>query len=124
MEGHTKIIATLVIGIAVGAVGHFVVMRGNSSPATNPHSMHGGAMQGEMAAMTAALSGKTGDAFDQAFLTEMVVHHEGAVEMAQLALQNAKHQEVKDLAGAIIVAQNKEIADMRSWQQAWYGQAQ
>jgi uncharacterized protein (DUF305 family) len=74
-----------------------------------------------MASMNAALAGKTGDAFDQAFLSEMIVHHEGAVEMARLALTNAKHQEIKDLATAIIAAQNKEIDQMKAWQTAWYG---
>lgn len=73
-----------------------------------------------MQSMNAQLQGKTGDAFDQAFLSEMIVHHQGAVEMAQLALTNAKHQEIKDLAKAIIAAQNKEIADMKGWMKAWY----
>lgn len=73
-----------------------------------------------MQSMNAELQGKTGDAFDQAFLSEMIIHHQGAVEMAQLALTNAKHQEIKDLAKAIIAAQNKEIADMKGWMKAWY----
>lgn len=73
-----------------------------------------------MHSMNAELQGKTGDTFDQAFLSEMIIHHEGAVEMAQLALTNAKHQEIKDLAKAIIAAQNKEIGDMQSWAKAWY----
>lgn len=70
--------------------------------------------------MNAALEGKTGDEFDRAFLTEMIVHHEGAVVMAEAALRDAKHKEIKDLAGAIISAQNKEIADMKSWLKSWY----
>jgi uncharacterized protein (DUF305 family) len=73
-----------------------------------------------MTSMNAELQGKSGDAFDQAFLSEMIVHHQGAVEMAKLALTNAKHQEIKDLAKAIIAAQNKEIGDMQSWAKAWY----
>lgn len=73
-----------------------------------------------MADMNKSLMGKTGDDFDKAFLTEMIVHHEGAVEMAEMALKNAKHKEVIDLSSAIISAQNKEIADMKSWLVAWY----
>ncbi|MCE9628778.1 MAG: DUF305 domain-containing protein [Candidatus Vogelbacteria bacterium] len=74
-----------------------------------------------MASMNAELNGKTGDEFDKAFISEMIMHHQGAVEMAQLALKNAKHAEIKTLANAIISAQNKEIADMKAWQEAWYG---
>ena len=73
-----------------------------------------------MADMNKALLGKTGDEFDETFLREMIIHHEGAVEMAKLALTNAKHSEIKDLAGAIISAQNKEIADMITWMNTWY----
>ena len=79
-------------------------------------------MAGMMADMNAELQGKTGDDFDKAFISEMVVHHQGAVEMAELALKHAKHQEIKDLAKAIITAQNKEIADMKAWAKSWYQQ--
>lgn len=79
-------------------------------------------MASMMMDMNAALRGKTGDEFDKVFLSEMIVHHEGAVQMAQLALQNAKHQEIKDLAQAIITAQNTEISQMKGWNKAWYGQ--
>lgn len=81
-----------------------------------------GGMQGAMQGMMAGLDGKTGDDFDKAFLSEMIMHHQGAVDMAQLALTNAKHQEIKDLAKNIIDAQNKEIADMKKWQGSWYAQ--
>lgn len=77
-------------------------------------------MSDMMMDMNAALRGKTGDEFDQAFLSEMIVHHEGAVEMAKLALTSAKHQEIKDLANAIISAQNTEIASMKGWLKTWY----
>lgn len=75
-----------------------------------------------MTVMNAELEEKTGDAFDQAFLSEMIVHHQGAVEMAQLALTNAEHKEIKDLANEIVSAQNKEISEMKAWQKNWYNQ--
>lgn len=78
-------------------------------------------MQGMMNNMSSQLVSKNGDAFDQAFITEMIIHHEGAVDMAELALTRAQHQEIKDLATAIIAAQNKEIDDMKKWYQEWYG---
>ena len=77
-------------------------------------------MESMMGDMNASLTGKTGDTFDQAFLKEMIVHHQGAVAMAELALTNAQHQEVKDMAVAIIAAQNAEIAQMQNWQKDWY----
>jgi len=96
-------------------------MKGGMHMMGNGEMMSNGGMQGMMADMSASLRGKSGDDFDKVFLGEMIVHHQGAVEMAQLALTSAKHQEIKDLATAIIVAQNKEIADMMSWSKSWYG---
>ena len=77
-------------------------------------------MQAMMDQMNAGLQGKTGDTFDQEFLFEMIVHHQGAIDMARLALTNAKHQEIKDLAADIITAQTKEIEEMKQWQKTWY----
>lgn len=93
------------------------------------HMMPDGTMMGGnnnsmsqmMAGMMAGLNGKTGDDFDKAFLSEMVMHHEGAVVMAEEALKSAKHQEIKNLSNAIITAQKKEIADMKAWYKSWYG---
>ena len=39
--------------------------------------------------------------------------------MARLSEQNAKHEEIKQLSGEIISAQEKEIQQMREWQQQW-----
>lgn len=58
--------------------------------------------------------------FDQRFLTAMISHHQGAIEMAQMAQQMAEHQEIKDLADAIITAQQAEIEQMNGWLQAWF----
>lgn len=65
------------------------------------------------------LEGKSGDAFDAAFIADMIMHHQGAVDMAKLSESRAKHNEIKQLSQTIIAAQEKEIADMRQWQQEW-----
>jgi uncharacterized protein (DUF305 family) len=74
-----------------------------------------------MGDMMSGLEGKTGDAFDQAFIEEMIVHHQGAVDMATAAQTSAKHPEIKTMADAIIKAQTAEIAQMKEWQKSWYG---
>ena len=69
--------------------------------------------------MNADLKNKTGDEFDEAFITSMIAHHEGAVEMAKLSAKNAKHDEIKTLSNEIIAAQEKEIDVMKQWQMDW-----
>ncbi len=58
---------------------------------------------------------------DKHFIEQMIPHHEGAVDMAKLALQRSKRHEIKTLATAIITDQNKEIADMTTWYKDWFG---
>lgn len=75
-----------------------------------------------MAEMNRELEGLSGDDYDKAFIEMMIAHHEGAVDMAELSEQRAKHSEVKQLSREIIAAQEKEIADMKQWQLDWgYG---
>lgn len=72
-----------------------------------------------MSQMTDGLKGKTADDFDKRFLSEMIVHHQGAIDMAKLAEKQAKHQEVKDLAQDIVRTQEAEILQMQQWQALW-----
>ena len=53
------------------------------------------------------------DNFDLEFVRRMIPHHESAVTMAEAVLPQAKHQETKDLAQAIIASQSAEITQMR-----------
>ena len=58
--------------------------------------------------------------FDLRFINAMIPHHEGAVTMAQDALSKSNRPEIKKLAQDIITSQQKEIAQMKQWRQAWY----
>lgn len=110
----------LVIGLLIG----FMIWGGNR----NMHRMPNGQMmsnnhmnmEGAMGGMMSGLSGKTGDDFDKAFLSEMIVHHEGAVEMAKFVLTTSKRPELIKMANDIITVQTKEIDMMKSWQTNWF----
>jgi uncharacterized protein (DUF305 family) len=65
------------------------------------------------------LASLSGEEFDKAFLKEMIFHHEGAVDMAEMALERAEHQEIKDMANDIIEIQNREISLMKEWLKEW-----
>lgn len=77
-------------------------------------------VSGMMHNFVTSLKSKNGDDFDRAFISEMIVHHQGAIDMAAIALTNAKHQEIKDLAKSIIDSQSKEVSQMKNWQDQWY----
>jgi uncharacterized protein (DUF305 family) len=50
-----------------------------------------------------------GDEFDRRFMEAMIVHHEGAIDMAERALGEGQDAEVAGLAEAVIAAQEAEI---------------
>ena len=54
----------------------------------------------------------TADDVDATFATMMIDHHNGAIAMAELARTKGQHAEVRDLADAIIEAQEREVAIM------------
>ena len=133
-------LSLLLIGLAVGIGGTAFAMRRMETTATNKSvainvapansdGMPGMGMSGptsapsessmSMAQMTSNLSGLSGDAFDKEFISEMILHHQGAIGMAKLAATQASHREVRDLARNIIDAQTGEIGQMQDWQKSW-----
>lgn len=61
----------------------------------------------------AALKNATGAEFEQMFLTMMIEHHQGAIEMAQIELDEGENAAAKDLAQDIITGQQREITTMQ-----------
>ena len=67
---------------------------------------------------SASQSAEFNDA-DVAFAQGMIVHHQGAIEMAQLADGRAADPRVLDLASRIEAAQDPEIQAMTGWLEEW-----
>ena len=62
------------------------------------------------------LGSLTGNDLDLEFIKQMIPHHQGAVVMANEAVQKSQKNEIKTLANGIIKAQNAEIKQMQDWQ--------
>jgi uncharacterized protein (DUF305 family) len=78
------------------------------------HSAHSG-MPGMMDGQDMAeLEKASGRAFDTRFLTMMVEHHQGAVEMAGTEKADGRYAPAKALADDIVTAQNAEITEMNT----------
>lgn len=76
-------------------------------------------MGSSMDQMMGSMKDISGYDFDKAFINAMIVHHEGAIKMAEQASHKADHQEIKDLAVNIISAQTAEIEQMKKWKKDW-----
>ena len=86
----------------------------NPQDSTGGHQGHGD-MQGMMdeATMTKLQSLK-GAEFDKLWLQSMISHHQGAIEMAKAEVANGKNVDAKNMAQAIIDAQQAEITQMKT----------
>ncbi len=127
--GLAGLLLTLALVLAscagAGGSGSGQQEEGNSSGGAQEESQDGGMQgmdHGEMSGMEGMDSGSmdsgemarqmvmpNGEYSDAAFVDAMVPHHEGAVEMAQVALENAEHEEIRTLAQDIISGQQAEI---------------
>lgn len=78
---------------------------------------HGGTMMDmTMNDMVGMMSGKTGKALEKEFITGMIPHHQGAVDMAKKLLADPTvSPELKNFANQIISAQEGEIKMMNEW---------
>lgn len=84
------------------------------------HGTSSAGAQIEMTMDMSALSKLTGKAFDRAFLSMMIPHHQAAVTMSQAVL-GTKDPKVKAWAAAIIKDQNREIAQMNTLLKSYGG---
>ncbi len=84
----------LVLLIGLG-VGYYYGTGQVLAPQAGDHMMPGGSMMKDR---------MMGGAADQHFIVQMIPHHQGAIDMAKVALERSKRPEVLKLANEIIAA--------------------
>ena len=90
------------------------------------HKMSDGSMMMSMDSMMmdmlANMKGKTGTELEKVFLQDMIVHHQGAVDMARELLKDKTvRPELAKFAQDIINAQTGEITMQKKWLKDWFG---
>ena len=98
-------------------------MKGAAMPAVTDSAMKGmpgmagsGDMRESMMGMMKSMeSMKTSGDTDRDFATMMKVHHQGAIDMAQMELKSGKDAKMRAMAKRIIEAQQKEIKEFDQW---------
>lgn len=114
---ETKPLIYGIIGFLLG--GFIVSLVAVTVESDSDHMMEGNHGSMSMEDMNTELAQLEGSEFDEAYLSMMIAHHEGALDMAGLAETRADRQEIKDLSDEIMAAQKTEIELMKQWQEDW-----
>lgn len=61
--------------------------------------------------------------FELQFLDTMIAHHQGAVDMAKMAEKRGENAQFKKFADGIVMAQEREITQMKRWRSEWHKDA-
>jgi uncharacterized protein (DUF305 family) len=110
-NNRTILYAILILFLGLG-IGYYYGVRQVKAPQAGMHMMPDGEVM---------KNGMMSGSADQRFIVEMIPHHQGAIDMAKVALEKSKRPEMLQLANEIIAAQTKEIQEMTAWYEAWYG---
>jgi uncharacterized protein (DUF305 family) len=81
-----------------------------------------GAMQHAMDEMMLGFRGLEGEAYEEMFLRGMIVHHLGAIAMAEELLKQTDRPELVELANNIIKSQSEEVEMMKVWLSIWFNE--
>jgi len=133
MNNNTFLVA--LITFLIGGISGYMITQNYTTqhpiPDTVPHGMHrmpDGSLMGngntdpKMGMMNGMDHAMMMVSSEKEFITEMIPHHQEAVDTAQEVLaRGATTPEIRTLMQNIITAQEKEIADMKAWYEAWYG---
>lgn len=95
-------------------------MMGVSSTMMSMMGGSGTGMNMSMNDMMGQMSAAAGIERDEQFLRMMIVHHQGALALAESAKETTERQELRDMANAIISAQSAEIDQMKQWLKDWF----
>jgi uncharacterized protein (DUF305 family) len=116
------VLAALVVG-SIGGYMFGTTQSTNEKIPAGMHRMHDGSMMPNEAPHANQMDHSMMMVTSEIeFISEMIPHHQEAVDTAkQVLARGATTPEITQLMQNIIAAQEKEIADMKAWYQAWYG---
>jgi len=94
---------------------------GGSMPGMDHDQMGHGSMGMGSNGMARQMVMENGKYSDKAFIDAMVPHHQGAIAIAEVALENAEHEEIIELSRNIISSQQAEIEELKAIKKVEFG---
>ena len=94
---------------------------GGGMAGMNHDQMGHGSMGMGSGGMARQMVMENGKYSDERFIDAMAPHHQGAIEMAEVALKNAQHDEIVQLSENIVSTQQAEIEELKSIKKEEFG---
>jgi uncharacterized protein (DUF305 family) len=114
---YTIIVIATVIAVAVAGLAVYAI--GRSDAIENRPSNAQSTTEERNAENVSKYASLKGDAFDEAYIADMLAHHEGAISMSEMAGASSDRKEILDLSQNIMQSQSEELVRMQAWQAEW-----
>ena len=124
-RNNSRLVALVISSAALSLGAGFAQAQGTAAKMPAMSASAGAMEHGSDALSQSMMSGmkqmqemKASGNTDKDFAMMMKMHHQQALDMAQIQLEHGKSAEMKAMAKKIITAQKKEIAEFDRWMKA------
>lgn len=120
MKNKIFIIVIIVLSIAAAAMWYFAVF--SIKPEKAPNAQNSKTNQqasAENKTTDSKYAALMGDAFDEAYIADMLALYEGTSSMSEQASAVTAHEEIRTYAQEVMQSEGPETMEMRDWQKAW-----
>lgn len=114
---YTIIVVATIVAVIITGIAVYAISRNNISDKQSSNSQS--IAEDVTAENTNKFATLTGEAYDEAFIADMLAHHEGALNMAEIAGAATERKEILDLSQSIMQTQAQEIIKMQAYQAEW-----
>ena len=116
---RSKLIAIIISAIAIIGVGIWYFITDKQTTDKNRQQTINTSEAEATATDENKFAKLTGDAFDEAYIADMLAHHEGALNMSEMVSAGTDRAELITLAQNIMQSQSQELMKMQTWQTEW-----
>lgn len=114
---YTIIVIATIVAVIITGIAVYTINRNNINEKQSSSSQS--TTEDDTTEDTNKFATLTGEAYDEAFIADMLAHHEGALDMAEIAGAATERKEILDLSQSIMQTQSQEIIKMQALQAEW-----
>lgn len=119
MKNKILIIVTVILTIAAAGIWYFVVFAVEPVDTGPTQSNNTNLEEQKQTTSESKYATLKGDAFDEAYVTDMIAHTDGALNMSEQAGALTTREEIRAFAGNILQNQGRQLMQLHTWRNEW-----